>query len=337
MAQVGSIEINKPNTPQPDKDPFTELKEILTSLDNELLQSKEMIRAWDNLDDVIRTRTEEPVVMIVGATGSGKSTLFNALTRSNISPSGSELYSKTTIPIASFIEYNDKRWILVDTMGLSDTRNPQTSRKILKSTFALFPQVNTIILTLSSRATKEVRLEIKYLFEEIWDVKNTNENLIDTNLIVVRSGWRKGDKDKDEEFCRNLLNDYVDGKKKNYPVIYFNVETIDEEKDFGFDKSRLIIASILKTIPGHWSFAQKWRVFTVDASKQFKAINEAIGLFMRTMKVSFKSHVNDFIGWVKGKVPIVRAQMDKILDNFNEKLRDHLERLGDEIVRRINE
>jgi len=293
-----------------EENPLMVMRDILEHLDVNAFTDGKNLRSWDELTRVIKTKTDEPVVLLVGSTGSGKSTVFNSLSGRYLSDVSGGLASVTTLPIATYLNGpNNERWILVDTMGLSDTRNEKISQTMIKSTFSLFPQVNTIILTLRGRLIGQILAEIDYLFTHVWDPIKTIEDVQRYNFIIVRNDYvEKNQQLVDDKYCRDALSKYI---KASYSICYLNVSPITLSD--GPNEVGEILGCIYKSIPKFWAVASRWSAFSRLSQTQASEIGKDVSGFLGKIFYTLSRKFDSLWKWWRGNGKMLEVDVKEAL------------------------
>lgn len=233
-----------------ERDLIKELTDMLKGGGDQFEDGEDLQILKDNYKRYSESKEKPKVVMVVGKTGCGKSTLCNALVGQEWTPTSPGIGSATTLPRARYLSENI---LLVDTMGLADTRDPEMSKKICRHVFLMFPTTNVITLVLAERATGEVKKEINHLFSRIWDVDRTSDDVKVKNIIVVRSKWDSEDQTQlqaDRENTRAILKEWNLAKS---PLIYIDIDKHSRKIDYGHKLAQPIIDVIGKTVAGEWT------------------------------------------------------------------------------------
>jgi GTP-binding protein HflX len=146
-----------------------------------------------------RTRTLMPVVSLVGYTSSGKTTLFNVLTKENKETSSSLFTTlSTTTRVLKFSD-NRQELLLTDTVGFI-SRLPPYMIDAFKSTLEESLAADLILLLVDSSEGLE-NIDIKY--SSCWDVMK--ELQVDSaKVLVVLTKHDAVDEQKMQEIVKHL-------------------------------------------------------------------------------------------------------------------------------------
>jgi GTP-binding protein HflX len=165
-----------------------------------------------------RMETELPVVSLVGYTSSGKTTLFNLLTKSN-KPTSDDLFTtlSTTTRSLKFNFNNKAKILLVDTVGFI-SRLPHYMVDAFKSTLEESLGADLILLLIDSSEDVE---DIRIKYSSCWKVLQELE-VNRSKVLVVLTKYEDDNihSEKIEEIAKNLelFNPIVISSKAGYGI-----------------------------------------------------------------------------------------------------------------------
>lgn len=165
-----------------------------------------------------RMETELPVVSLVGYTSSGKTTLFNLLTKSN-KPTSDDLFTtlSTTTRSLKFNFNNKAKILLVDTVGFI-SRLPHYMVDAFKSTLEESLGADLILLLIDSSEDVE---DIRIKYSSCWKVLQELE-VNRSKVLVVLTKYEDDNihSEKIEEIVKNLelFNPIVISSKAGYGI-----------------------------------------------------------------------------------------------------------------------
>ena len=191
-----------------------ELKKLMSFIQQKL----EYARKKRELYHRQRTETELPVVSLVGYTSSGKTTLFNLLTKSNKATSEDLFTTLSTITRSSKTNaYGDAKILLVDTVGFI-SRLPHYMVDSFKSTLEESLGADLILLLIDS---SDAIGDIKIKYSSCWKVLQELE-VNRSKVLVVLTKYDNGNisPEKIEEISKNLdlSNPIVISAKVGYGI-----------------------------------------------------------------------------------------------------------------------
>lgn len=191
-----------------------ELKKLMSFIQQKL----EYARKKRELYHRQRTETELPVVSLVGYTSSGKTTLFNLLTKSNKATSEDLFTTLSTITRSSKTNaYGDAKILLVDTVGFI-SRLPHYMVDSFKSTLEESLGADLILLLIDS---SDAIGDIKIKYSSCWKVLQELE-VNRSKVLVVLTKYDDGNisSEKIEEISKNLdlSNPIVISAKVGYGI-----------------------------------------------------------------------------------------------------------------------
>jgi len=154
---------------------FRDLKRRMNFIKEKLVEAKKK----RNLYHQQRTKTQMPVVSLVGYTSSGKTTLFNLLTKEHKETSNSLFTTLSTT--TRVLKFNEERQelLLTDTVGFI-SRLPPYMIDAFKSTLEESLAADLILLLLDSSEELE-NIEVKY--SSCWDV--LRELHVDSGKVII--------------------------------------------------------------------------------------------------------------------------------------------------------
>lgn len=191
-----------------------ELKKLMSFIQQKL----EYTRRKRELYHHQRMETELPVVSLVGYTSSGKTTLFNLLTKSNKATSH-DLFTtlSTTTRSLKFNVNNNAKILLVDTVGFI-SRLPHYMIDAFKSTLEESLGADLILLLIDS---SEVMEDIRIKYSSCWRVLQELE-VNKSRVLVVLTKYDDDNihSEKIEEIAKNLelFNPIVISSKAGYGI-----------------------------------------------------------------------------------------------------------------------
>jgi GTPase len=176
-----------------------------------------------------RMETELPVVSLVGYTSSGKTTLFNLLTKSN-KPTSDDLFTtlSTTTRSLKFNFNNKAKILLVDTVGFI-SRLPHYMVDAFKSTLEESLGADLILLLIDSSEDVE---DIRIKYSSCWKVLQELEVNRSKVLVVLT----KYDDD-------NIHSEKIDEIAKNLEL--FNPIVISSKAGYGITELETMIGEML--------------------------------------------------------------------------------------------
>ena len=174
---------------------FRDLKRRMNFIKEKLVEAKRKRELYRQQ----RTRTQMPVVSLVGYTSSGKTTLFNVLTKENKETSSSLFTTlSTTTRVLKFSD-NRQELLLTDTVGFI-SRLPPYMIDAFKSTLEESLAADLILLLVDSSEGLE-NIDIKY--SSCWDVMK--ELQVDSaKVLVVLTKHDAVDEQKMQEIVKHL-------------------------------------------------------------------------------------------------------------------------------------
>ena len=154
---------------------FRDLKRRMNFIKEKLVEAKKKRDLYHQQ----RTKTQMPVVSLVGYTSSGKTTLFNLLTKEHKETSNSLFTTLSTT--TRVLKFNEERQelLLTDTVGFI-SRLPPYMIDAFKSTLEESLAANLILLLLDSSEELE-NIEVKY--SSCWDV--LRELHVDSGKVII--------------------------------------------------------------------------------------------------------------------------------------------------------
>jgi GTP-binding protein HflX len=191
-----------------------ELKKLMSFIQQKL----EYTRRKRELYYHQRMETELPVVSLVGYTSSGKTTLFNLLTKSNKATSH-DLFTtlSTTTRSLKFNVNNNAKILLVDTVGFI-SRLPHYMIDAFKSTLEESLGADVILLLIDS---SEVMEDIRIKYSSCWKVLQELE-VNKSKVLVVLTKYDDDNihSEKIEEIAKHLelFNPIVISSKAGYGI-----------------------------------------------------------------------------------------------------------------------
>src|ERR687892_566619 len=191
-----------------------ELKKLMSFIQQKL----EYTRRKRELYHHQRMETELPVVSLVGYTSSGKTTLFNLLTKSNKATSDYLFTTlSTTTRSLKFKVNNNTKILLVDTVGFI-SRLPHYMIDAFKSTLEESLGADLILLLIDS---SEVIEDIRIKYSSCWKVLQELE-VNKSRVLVVLTKYDDDNihSEKIEEIAKNLelFNPIVISSKAGYGI-----------------------------------------------------------------------------------------------------------------------
>jgi GTPase len=191
-----------------------ELKKLMSFIQQKL----EYTRRKRELYHHQRMETELPVVSLVGYTSSGKTTLFNLLTKSNKATSDFLFTTlSTTTRSLKFKANNNAKILLVDTVGFI-SRLPHYMIDAFKSTLEESLRADLILLLIDS---SEVMEDIRIKYSSCWRVLQELE-VNKSRVLVVLTKYDDDNihSEKIEEIAKNLelFNPIVISSKAGYGI-----------------------------------------------------------------------------------------------------------------------
>jgi GTPase len=176
-----------------------------------------------------RMETELPVVSLVGYTSSGKTTLFNLLTKSN-KPTSDDLFTtlSTTTRSLKFNFNNKAKILLVDTVGFI-SRLPHYMVDAFKSTLEESLGAELILLLIDSSEDVE---DIRIKYSSCWKVLQE----LEVNRSEVLEVLTKYDDD-------NIHSEKIDEIAKNLEL--FNPIVISSKAGYGITELETMIGEML--------------------------------------------------------------------------------------------
>jgi GTPase len=191
-----------------------ELKKLMSFIQQKL----EYTRRKRELYHHQRMETELPVVSLVGYTSSGKTTLFNLLTKSNKATSHNLFTTlSTTTRSLKFNVNNNEKILLVDTVGFI-SRLPHYMIDAFKSTLEESLGADVILLLIdSSEAMEDIRIK----YSSCWKVLQELE-VNKSKVLVVLTKYDDDNihSEKKEEIAKTLelFNPIVISSKAGYGI-----------------------------------------------------------------------------------------------------------------------
>jgi GTP-binding protein HflX len=191
-----------------------ELKKLMSFIQQKL----EYTRRKRELYHHQRMETELPVVSLVGYTSSGKTTLFNLLTKSNKATSHNLFTTlSTTTRSLKFNVNNNEKILLVDTVGFI-SRLPHYMIDAFKSTLEESLGADVILLLIdSSEAMEDIRIK----YSSCWKVLQELE-VNKSKVLVVLTKYDDDNihSEKIEEIAKTLelFNPIVISSKAGYGI-----------------------------------------------------------------------------------------------------------------------
>ena len=154
---------------------FRDLKRRMNFIKEKLVEAKKKRDLYHHQ----RTKTQMPVVSLVGYTSSGKTTLFNLLTKEHKETSSSLFTTLSTT--TRVLKFNEERQelLLTDTVGFI-SRLPPYMIDAFKSTLEESLAADLILLLLDSSEELE-NIEVKY--SSCWDV--LRELHVDSGKVII--------------------------------------------------------------------------------------------------------------------------------------------------------
>lgn len=154
---------------------FRDLKRRMNFIKEKLVEAKKKRDLYHQQ----RTKTQMPVVSLVGYTSSGKTTLFNLLTKEHKETSNSLFTTLSTT--TRVLKFNEERQelLLTDTVGFI-SRLPPYMIDAFKSTLEESLAADLILLLLDSSEELE-NIEVKY--SSCWDV--LRELHVDSGKVII--------------------------------------------------------------------------------------------------------------------------------------------------------
>ena len=154
---------------------FRDLKRRMNFIKEKLVEAKKKRDLYHQQ----RTKTQMPVVSLVGYTSSGKTTLFNLLTKEHKETSNSLFTTLSTT--TRVLKFNEERQelLLTDTVGFI-SRLPPYMIDAFKSTLEESLAADVILLLLDSSEELE-NIEVKY--SSCWDV--LRELHVDSGKVII--------------------------------------------------------------------------------------------------------------------------------------------------------
>ena len=154
---------------------FRDLKRRMNFIKEKLVEAKKKRDLYHQQ----RTKTQMPVVSLVGYTSSGKTTLFNLLTKEHKETSSSLFTTLSTT--TRVLKFNEERQelLLTDTVGFI-SRLPPYMIDAFKSTLEESLAADLILLLLDSSEELE-NIEVKY--SSCWDV--LRELHVDSGKVII--------------------------------------------------------------------------------------------------------------------------------------------------------
>ncbi|TLY10090.1 MAG: GTPase HflX [Thaumarchaeota archaeon] len=154
---------------------FRDLKRRMNFIKEKLVEAKKKRELYHQQ----RTKTQMPVVSLVGYTSSGKTTLFNLLTKEHKETSNSLFTTLSTT--TRVLKFNEERQelLLTDTVGFI-SRLPPYMIDAFKSTLEESLAADLILLLLDSSEELE-NIEVKY--SSCWDV--LRELHVDSGKVII--------------------------------------------------------------------------------------------------------------------------------------------------------
>jgi len=154
---------------------FRDLKRRMNFIKEKLVEAKKKRELYHQQ----RTKTQMPVVSLVGYTSSGKTTLFNLLTKEHKETSSSLFTTLSTT--TRVLKFNEERQelLLTDTVGFI-SRLPPYMIDAFKSTLEESLAADLILLLLDSSEELE-NIEVKY--SSCWDV--LRELHVDSGKVII--------------------------------------------------------------------------------------------------------------------------------------------------------
>lgn len=191
-----------------------ELKRLMSFIQQKL----EYTRRKRELYHRQRMETDLPVVSLVGYTSSGKTTLFNLLTKSN-KPTSDELFTtlSTTTRSLKFNFNNKTKILLVDTVGFI-SRLPHYMIDAFKSTLEESLGADLILLLIDSSEDVE---DIRIKYSSCWRVLQELEvNRSEVLVVLTKYDDDNIYSEKIEVIARNLelFNPIVISSKAGYGI-----------------------------------------------------------------------------------------------------------------------
>ncbi|TLY11528.1 MAG: GTPase HflX [Thaumarchaeota archaeon] len=174
---------------------FRDLKRRMNFIKEKLVEAKKK----RNLYHQQRTKTQMPVVSLVGYTSSGKTTLFNLLTKEHKETSNSLFTTLSTT--TRVLKFNEERQelLLTDTVGFI-SRLPPYMIDAFKSTLEESLAADLILLLLDSSEELE-NIEVKY--SSCWDVLR-ELHVVSGKVIIVLTKHDAANAQKMYEIVQHL-------------------------------------------------------------------------------------------------------------------------------------
>ena len=174
---------------------FRDLKRRMNFIKEKLVEAKKKRELYHQQ----RTKTQMPVVSLVGYTSSGKTTLFNLLTKEHKETSSSLFTTLSTT--TRVLKFNEERQelLLTDTVGFI-SRLPPYMIDAFKSTLEESLAADLILLLLDSSEELE-NIEVKY--SSCWDVLR-ELHVVSGKVIIVLTKHDAANAQKMYEIVQHL-------------------------------------------------------------------------------------------------------------------------------------
>jgi len=174
---------------------FRDLKRRMNFIKEKLVEAKKKRELYHQQ----RTKTQMPVVSLVGYTSSGKTTLFNLLTKEHKETSNSLFTTLSTT--TRVLKFNEERQelLLTDTVGFI-SRLPPYMIDAFKSTLEESLAADLILLLLDSSEELE-NIEVKY--SSCWDVLR-ELHVVSGKVIIVLTKHDAANAQKMYEIVQHL-------------------------------------------------------------------------------------------------------------------------------------